>query len=190
MWNLPPPPGFVGFDPDRPGRVYVRHLPHWRQEGATYFSTFRLADSLPTWRLRELAALRADWERSTASSHVGRSRASTSQDLTNRLSTASDDHWQKLQRLLMQRVEVWLDEGGGSCILREPFAADCLERKLRHFDGVQYDLCAFVLMPNHVHLVVVPADEDGLRRTFADAHRRYTGFINARQRWTGHLLRA
>jgi putative transposase len=42
-------------------------------------------------------------------------------------------------------------------------------------------------MPNHVHLIVVPADEDGLRRTFADAHRRYTGFINARHRWTGHL---
>ena len=42
-------------------------------------------------------------------------------------------------------------------------------------------------MPNHVHLIVVPADEDGLRRTFADAHRRYTGYINARQRWTGHL---
>jgi putative transposase len=42
-------------------------------------------------------------------------------------------------------------------------------------------------MPNHVHLIVVPADEDGLRRTFADAHRRYTAFINARHRWTGHL---
>ncbi len=42
-------------------------------------------------------------------------------------------------------------------------------------------------MPNHVHVIVVPSDEDGLRRTFADAHRRYTGFINARQRWTGHL---
>jgi putative transposase len=46
---------------------------------------------------------------------------------------------------------------------------------------------AYCLMPNHVHLIVVPADEDGLRRTFADAHRRYTGFINARHRWTGHL---
>ena len=45
----------------------------------------------------------------------------------------------------------------------------------------------YCLMPNHVHLVVVPSDEDGLRRTFADAHRRYTGFINARHRWTGHL---
>ncbi len=46
---------------------------------------------------------------------------------------------------------------------------------------------SYCLMPNHVHLIVVPSDEDGLRRTFADAHRRYTGFINARQRWTGHL---
>lgn len=46
---------------------------------------------------------------------------------------------------------------------------------------------AYCLMPNHVHLIVVPADADGLRRTFADAHRRYTGFINARHRWTGHL---
>lgn len=46
---------------------------------------------------------------------------------------------------------------------------------------------AYCLMPNHVHLIVVPADEDGLRRTFADAHRRYTGFVNARERWTGHL---
>ena len=46
---------------------------------------------------------------------------------------------------------------------------------------------SYCLMPNHVHLIAVPADEHGLRRTFADAHRRYTGFINARHRWTGHL---
>ena len=42
-------------------------------------------------------------------------------------------------------------------------------------------------MPNHVHVILVPSDEDGLRRTFADLHRRYTGFINARARTTGHL---
>ena len=46
---------------------------------------------------------------------------------------------------------------------------------------------AYCLMPNHVHLIVVPADPDGLRATFANAHRRYAGFINARHRWTGHL---
>jgi putative transposase len=49
------------------------------------------------------------------------------------------------------------------------------------------EIWCYCLMPNHVHVIVVPSDEDGLRRTFADAHRRYTGFINARQRWTGHL---
>jgi len=46
---------------------------------------------------------------------------------------------------------------------------------------------SYCLMPNHVHVIIVPQDADGLRRTFADAHRRYTGYINARHRWTGHL---
>lgn len=46
---------------------------------------------------------------------------------------------------------------------------------------------AYCLMPNHVHLIVALADEDGLRKTLADAHRRYTGLINARHGWTGHL---
>lgn len=54
-------------------------------------------------------------------------------------------------------------------------------------DRAETELWCYCLMPNHVHLIVVPSDEDGLRRTFADAHRRYTGFINARHRWTGHL---
>lgn len=49
------------------------------------------------------------------------------------------------------------------------------------------EVWCYCLMPNHVHLIVVPADADGLRRTFADAHRRYTSYINARHRWTGHL---
>jgi putative transposase len=49
------------------------------------------------------------------------------------------------------------------------------------------DIWAYCLMPNHVHTIIVPSDEDGLRRTFGDLHRRYTGYINARARRTGHL---
>lgn len=49
------------------------------------------------------------------------------------------------------------------------------------------DIWCYCLMPNHVHLIAVPSDKDGLRDTFADAHRRYTGYINARMRTTGHL---
>ena len=46
---------------------------------------------------------------------------------------------------------------------------------------------SYCLMPNHVHIVAVPSDEDGLRRTFRYVHRHYTGYINARLRVTGHL---
>ena len=49
------------------------------------------------------------------------------------------------------------------------------------------EVWAYCLMPNHVHLILVPSDPDGLRTTLAEAHRRYTSFINQRQGWTGHL---
>ena len=49
------------------------------------------------------------------------------------------------------------------------------------------EVWAWVLMPNHVHLILVPADEDGLRRALAPVHRRYAGHIHARQRLTGHF---
>jgi putative transposase len=54
-------------------------------------------------------------------------------------------------------------------------------------DKADAEIWCYCLMPNHVHVIIGPSDEDGLRRTLADAHRRYTGFINARSRWTGHL---
>jgi len=49
------------------------------------------------------------------------------------------------------------------------------------------EVWAYCLMPNHVHIVLTPSDEDGLSRTFGELHRRYTGYVNARRRSTGHL---
>ncbi len=46
---------------------------------------------------------------------------------------------------------------------------------------------AYCLMPNHVHLVLVPSTEDGLRATLGETHRRYTRHINEREDWRGHL---
>ena len=46
---------------------------------------------------------------------------------------------------------------------------------------------AYCLMPNHVHLILVPADEDGLRAALGEAHRRYTRRINFREGWRGYL---
>jgi len=49
------------------------------------------------------------------------------------------------------------------------------------------EIWAYCLMPNYVHLIAVPESEDGLRRAIGEAHRRYTRYVNFRQKWTGHL---
>ena len=54
-------------------------------------------------------------------------------------------------------------------------------------ERAQAEVWSYCLMPNHVHIVLVPQDESGLARTFGELHRRYTGYINARGRTTGHL---
>ncbi len=49
------------------------------------------------------------------------------------------------------------------------------------------EVWAYCLMPNHVHFVMVPKEEDGLRAALGEAHRRYTRYINFREQWRGHL---
>jgi putative transposase len=49
------------------------------------------------------------------------------------------------------------------------------------------EVWAWCLMPNHVHLIMVPSHADGLRAGLGEAHRRYTRRINFREAWRGHL---
>lgn len=59
---------------------------------------------------------------------------------------------------------------------------------LRRWSAVHgVDIWAYCLMPNHVHLIVVPPSEDALGRAIGEAHRRYTRMVNFRQQWRGHL---
>ena len=47
---------------------------------------------------------------------------------------------------------------------------------------------AWCLMDNHIHLILVPKTEDGLRGTLAEAHRRYSRGVNFREGWRGFLF--
>ncbi|MFA6113942.1 MAG: transposase [Sphingomonas sp.] len=57
----------------------------------------------------------------------------------------------------------------------------------RHCAAAGVEIWSWVLMPNHVHLVLVPGDEDGLRRALSVVHGRYAGHIHARLKRTGHF---
>lgn len=54
-----------------------------------------------------------------------------------------------------------------------------------HRHGVQ--VWAYCLMTNHVHLILVPETEEGLRKALGETHRRYTRRVNFREGWRGHL---
>ena len=73
-------------------------------------------------------------------------------------------------------------EGGDQEVYRDLLAEQAVKR------GVE--VWAYCLMPNHVHLILTPRDETGLGLAVGEAHRRYTNFINARGRWTGHLFQS
>jgi predicted solute-binding protein/REP element-mobilizing transposase RayT len=130
-------PVFRALDQYREIHRTRRNLPHWEQEGATYFVTFRLADAVPSeltkqWR-EELETWRKfhpePWHPVTAAEY---------------------------RRRFLQAREHWLDQGHGSCLLRNLNAAEVVVQALRSFDEQRYYLDAFVVMPNHVHVLVQP----------------------------------
>jgi len=137
MFNLPAPLGFRGLDPNRPVRIYYRHLPHWRQDGATYFVTFRLNDALPQSQLQFLKRLRLEWERTHPEPR-------------------SEDDWERYAQDVTRRTEAWLDEGYGACYFRDARWSDDLQQRLMHCQGQRYHIGSSVVMPNHCHLIIRP----------------------------------
>jgi len=131
---------FIPFDPSTAVAKHERNLPHWEQAGRTYFVTFRLADSLPQDKLRQWSDEKDQWLKQHPTPH-------------------SPSEAEEYRRLFTDRLDCWLDEGTGSCCLRQPEAAAMVAETLNHFDGQRYALGAFVVMPNHVHVLVTPLGE-------------------------------
>jgi REP element-mobilizing transposase RayT len=115
-------------------RVFMPHsrgrLPHWRVDNAVYFITFRLRDSLP----REVAErLFLDRKRLLRNCRTAAERA-------------------KLDSAFGIRFDHDLDESHGSCLLREHAAL--VAAAIKHFDRARYELHAWCVMPNHVHVML------------------------------------
>jgi putative transposase len=59
------------------------------------------------------------------------------------------------ERERRKELEGYLDKGRGECWLRRPEFARICEDGFRHFDRERYELKAWCLMPNHVHVLVL-----------------------------------
>ena len=128
------------YDPQGPLGMLSGNLPHWRQDGVSYFVTFRTADSLPQEKLKQWQEEREQWVASHPEPH-------------------SDEEKCEYHQRFSERIQQWLDAGYGECVLAKPGIKTIVEQALRHFDGDRYHLHEFVVMPNHVHALVSPLGE-------------------------------
>lgn len=132
------PDEYLGFlDSSQPVANLQGNLPHWRQEGVTYFVTFRLADSIPQDKLEQWEKEREEWLKLHPPPHDSK--------------TNNEYH-----RRFTSRIHRWLDAGHGVCVLQQPAVRLIVANALMYFTGSRYYLREWVIMPNHVHVVVTP----------------------------------
>lgn len=121
-------------------KVSISHggsLPHWHTQGVIQFVTFRLADSLPQSRLAELNLMKDQW-------------------LAKHPQPWTSDDAAVYGEMFISRINRWLDAGYGQCILEKPEIRQIVIDSLHHFDGIRYALFDYVVMPNHVHMLILP----------------------------------
>jgi len=118
---------------------YRRHLPHYQPLDATFFVTFRLAGSLPAAVIEEMRA--------------NRERTKRRIERINNRKTRSDE-WYEFNIDYFARFDGLLDKNEKSLLwLREPRIAGIVKESIHHRDQKEYDLIAYCIMPNHVHMV-------------------------------------
>ena len=155
------------YAPPRPnyytghGDVTVTHanLPHWDKAQTTTFVTFRLADSLPQEKLLRLQQGKAAW-------------------LASHPQPWDDETLQAFRGIFYGSVQKWLDAGVGSCLLRDPRSRQIMEDSLWHFADTRYALYAYVIMPNHVHALLMPTAGHNITNIIASIKRFSARRIN------------
>ncbi|WP_395730610.1 REP-associated tyrosine transposase [Prosthecobacter sp.] len=113
----------------------THHLPHWEQPGRCYFVTFRMADSIPAKLRNEWMAEREQWLEAHPKPH-------------------SPEETGEYQQKFTARIERWLDSAQGSCVLRQSECREIIAGALQVFEARRYHLHSWVIMPNHVHVLL------------------------------------
>lgn len=141
---------FIPFNPVENVQRTRRALPHWFQEGRTYFVTFRLADSMPREKREQLEAQRNAWMYAQGLKSL------------DEIEFLSDEDRKEYHRIFTVKIHELLDAGYGSCTLRDPENAQVVSNALMFFDGQRCEMISFVVMPNHVHVLTCPIEPHSL----------------------------
>lgn len=125
---------------DRHEHIDIRkpgNLPHWEQTNKFQFVTFRLADSLPQSLISYILKRRESFK------------------------IFHPEPWDEITRTQYEEISSTveselLDNGYGACHLRKPETRKILEETIAANDMTDYHTVAYVIMPNHVHILLQP----------------------------------
>ena len=168
--------GMERFQPDQSFRKRRGNLPHWTQDGRMYFVTFRLNDSIPEAAMKEWSDTRAEWIRC---------HGMNPKDFCSGL--LFEDDQKDYARLFGRRFHELLDSGYGACLLRKEENWKVMVETLDYFEGVRYDLNGFVVMPNHVHLLIEPKEGFELSKIMQSVKSFSAKKINVNEGRSGRL---
>ena len=136
---------------------YKRNLPHWQPSGSEYFITFRLAGSLPAEVVAKIKNDRAQRSRELRKATSSSGSLPEKQGIHDMVRAGSDrlsDLQEKIERETFLKYEDLLDKAdAGPVWLKQPEVADIVQEAIHHRDQKEYDLYAYCIMLNHVHLV-------------------------------------
>ena len=124
-------------------------LPHWEQSGASYFITFRLADAVPE-------KLRKEWERERNAW------------LAKHPKPWDDETEMEYHLHFSLCMDKWLDAGHGACHLLNVSCRNIVQDRLGKSDESGACLHAWVIMPNHVHVLMTLTQDAALSMVLHD----------------------
>lgn len=155
------------FDREAEFSVFERKLPHWAQAGTVCFITWRTNDSLPKEVIERWRIERFQWLRD----HGINPRM---ENLRTDLRTLDPSHQRQFSTHFSARWNDELDACHGACVLKEPENSRIVADSLLYANGDNYELTDFVVMPNHIHLLGVFFDEQGMLKQ-CESWKHYTG---------------
>ena len=144
------------------------NLPHWTQYGKITFITFHLADSLPK---HVIDFMQAEYE-------------------SLKLQLEKEGNHTNLERLRAIRhnqLEKYLDKGYGSCLLSSPIFRSIIINTLNYNNGNTYLLHSYVIMPNHIHLLLEPKGTATIQQITHSIKSFSSHEINKLQKSTGSI---
>jgi putative transposase len=136
-------------------KITQRRLPHWAQAGTVCFITWRTHDSMPATVVEKWHRDREAWLRE-------HSIDPDAVDWKVKLDELAAEKIEEFHEIFTTRWHDELDNCHGACVLKRPELSRIVRGNLLHFDGKRYDMHGFVVMPNHVHVLVAFEDEDAM----------------------------